>query len=286
MARGHLKFGLAIAAALCVGAAHNYDPNNVSVGSSNLPAQLQGIGIDEHLGKKIDLGIPFVDSMGKPVTLAQYFTGKKPVILSIVYYSCPNICNFYLDGVTQALKQIKWRVGKEFELVTVSMNPRENPPLAAKKKAGYLKQYGHPATASGWHFLTGTDANIHALAKEVGWKYQWIADQKQYAHPTAAMILTPQGMISRYIYGINPKAPTLRLALIEASGGKIGSVVDQVVNQVALFCFHFDPHKSKYTLVAFNVMRIGGILMVIIMVIFLGPVWWRERRRRGNGLKE
>ena len=202
---------------------------------------------------------------------ATFETGH-PVLMAMVYYTCPNLCNYNLNGIMEAMKNLKWKPGQDFQLVAVSMNPNEGPDVASKKKANYLKAFGHPETAGGWHFLTGSEENVKKLAAQLGFKYKWIPDQKQYAHTSVSYVLTPGGTLSRYIYGIAPETQTLRMSLLEASNGKIGTVVDQVL----LFCFHFDPGKNKYTLYAWNLMRIGAALSAALIALVMIPVWLKK----------
>jgi protein SCO1 len=267
---------LMLAAALAGRSAEAYDPQTVEV-PNQTPKELSGIGIDEHLGSRLDLTTPLVDDAGKPAPLGSYFKSGKPVLLTVVYYGCESLCNFHLNGLTEAMRKISWTAGKEFELVAISMDDKEGPELAGPKKANYLKSYGRPESAEGWHFLTGSKASIAKITSEIGFKFRWDEATKQFAHASAAVIVTPDGVISRYLHGIDPHPQTLRLALLEAGGGKIGSFVDQLI----LYCFHFDPHKSKYTIYAWNIMRVGVVAMLLLMAIILVPLWRRERRSTG-----
>ena len=231
------------------------------------------MGVYEHLGDNVDLTTTFYDETGAEVHLAKYFNNDKPVVLSIVYYECPSLCNYHLNGVNDVLKNISLKPGKDFELVAVSMNHREGPVLASDKKDAYVHDYGDPSVAAGYHFLTGDEGNIKKLADEVGFKFKYNEGNKQYAHASAAIILTPDGQISRYLHGIEFDANTFRLALLEGGQGKIGNIVDQIV----MFCFQFDPARSKYTLYAWNLMRVAAIFMVILLIIVLVPLWLKER---------
>ncbi len=252
---------------------HGYEPFSIPV-PNKTPKELEGIGIEEKLGAKLSLDRPFVSDEGNAVQLGTYFTGDKPVLLTVVYFNCPGLCNLHLNGVVDALKQMSWAPGNQFELVAVSMDASEKPEVAAPKKANYISQYGRPETASGWHFLTGTKEDVDSLTKEVGFSFRWDEAAKQFAHASAAIIVTPAGVVSRYIHGIAPTPQNLKLALLEASDGKVGSIVDKLV----MLCFKFDPKKSKYTLYAWNIMQVGVVLTVLIAAILLIPVWWRERR--------
>ncbi len=273
--RGWLfNLGLALGVA---SSAYAYDPNDIVLRAHDTPRELQGIGITEKTGEGINLDLPFISDTGEQVTLSKYFGGHKPVLLSIVYYNCASLCNYHMNGVTEALKGVNWTPGREFELVAVSMDHREGPDLAGPKKANYVRAYGRPESAEGWHFLTGSEESIKQLADQVGFAFRWDEETKQYAHASAAILITPNGTISRYVHGIAPDAKTMRLALLEASEGKVGTLVDQFV----MMCFKFDPKKSKYTLAAWNIMRVGVILMVILVAVIMIPLWIRERRHQG-----
>jgi len=238
------------------------------------PASLKEVGIEEHLGDQVDLDLVFTNEAGEQVRLGSFFNGKKPVLLSLIYYSCPGLCNFHLNGLNDAFKEMKEPLGSEFDHILVSIDPSEGHELAAEKKVNYMEAYGRPEGAKGWHFLTGDEANIKKLAEQVGFKYRWDENEKQWAHAAAAIVLTPEGKISRYLYGIVFDPKVVRLSLVEASNGKIGTVVDKLI----LFCFHFDPRASKYTFYAFNVMRAGAGLIVVVLAAALIPFWLRSRK--------
>jgi protein SCO1/2 len=254
-------------------AADGYDGRDA--GSSNeKPKALDNVGIDEHLGGNVDLGLKFKNERGETVTLSSFTAGGKPLLLSLAYYGCPGLCNFHLNGLKDAFKQMSAPLGREFQVVVVSIEPKETPQIATLKRDAYIEAYGRPEGAQGWHFLVGDEVNVHKLAEQVGFKYAWDAQSNQWAHASAAFILTPDGRISRNFYGITFNPKDLRLSLIEASNGTIGTVIDQLV----LFCFHYDPKASKYTIAAFNVMRAGGGLAVLVMAGFMIPFWWRSRK--------
>ena len=255
------------------------DPFAKEAGPENeTPKNLSDIGVTEHLGEKIDLGLKFRDENNNEVTLRDFMKDGKPMLLSLAYYTCPSLCNYHLNGLVDSFKQIQKPMGSEFKLVVVSIQPNETSVLATTKKAQYLKIYNRPEGDAGFHFLVGNEPQIAELAKEVGFKYRWDADEKQYAHASVAYVLTPDGHLSRYLYGIvfNPK--DVRLSMVEASSGKIGTLTDQLI----LYCFHFDPKASKYTLAAFNLVRAGGILIVLLMGAFLVPFWFRKDRHQGE----
>jgi protein SCO1/2 len=245
---------------------------------NEVPKELQDVGIEQKLGSQIDLGLKFRDEDGKEVVLQKYFADGKAVLLTLAYYNCPSLCSFHLTGLKDSFKQMKAPIGQEFNVVTVSIDPKETSALASAKKANYIKSYGRPEGASGWHFLVGDAAPIRELAKELGFKYRWDAKAQQFAHASAAMIVTPDGHISRYFSGIDFEPKALRLSLVEASAGHVGTIIDKLT----LFCFHYDPTANKYTLYAYNVMRAGAGLMVFIMAAFLAPFWFRKRKDQGE----
>lgn len=254
-----------------------YDTKAVVTGHE-LPAELNAVGVDEHLGDKLDLTLPFTNEKGETLPLSTYFHQGRPVLMAMVYYSCPSLCNFHLNGLTETMKQLKWAAGREYDVVAVSMNHRETPDLAEKKKKNYLAAYGRVGTENGWHFLVGNEDNVKKLAGQLGFRFKWMEDKGQYAHAAVAYVITPEGKISRYLHGIQPEVQTLKMSLLEASNGRIGSLVEQVL----MFCFQFDPQKNKYTLYAWNIMRVGAAFMVLMLAILLVPVWRREQLNNGT----
>ena len=224
------------------------------------PPYLTNVGIEQRLDSQVPPDLAFTDDTGRQVKLGDYF-GKKPLILNLVYYNCPMLCGEALVGLSASMKLVKFEVGNEFEVLTLSFNPQETPQLAAAKKAEYLKRYGRPNAAAGWHFLTGPADSINALTKAVGFQYQYDAAKNQYAHATAIMVLTPQGRISRYFYGVEFPPKDLRMGLVEASQGKIGNAVDQVL----LYCYHYDPATGKYGAIVSNMLKVGGALTILFV---------------------
>jgi protein SCO1/2 len=214
------------------------------------PPYLMNVGIEQRLDTQVPADLSFVDDTGRPVKLGDYF-GKKPLILNLVYYNCPMLCGEALAGLTGSMKLVKFDLGHEFEVVTVSFNPQETPQLAAEKKRDYLKRYGRPTAAD----------SINALTKAVGFQYQYDAAKNQYAHATAIMVLTPQGRISRYFYGVDFPPKDLRMGLVEASQGKIGNAVDQVL----LYCYHYDPATGKYGAIVSNMLKLGGAVIILFI---------------------
>ena len=239
--------------------------------TTGLPKPLQEATIEQNLKAQMPLDAQFKDETGRSVQIGEYF-GKRPVILALVYYECPMLCNQVLNGLTGTLKQDNFNAGNEFEIVVISFDARETPELAAKKKASYIERYGRPNTANGWHFLTGDQANIDKVAQTVGFKYYWDAETNQFAHASAIMVTTADGRLSHYLYGIE-YARDLHLAVVDAGGGKIGSKAEQLL----LYCYHYDPARGKYGFAILNVMRAGGVLTVAgIIALVLGL---RRRKR-------
>jgi protein SCO1 len=224
------------------------------------PPYLQNVGIEQRLDGQVPPELTFVDDTGRSVKLGDYF-GSKPIILNLVYYNCTMLCGEALAGLTGAMKMVKFDVGKEFAVVTVSFNPKETPEIAAAKKKDYLSRYGRAGAESGWHFLTGPPESINALTKAVGFQYQYDEKNNQYAHATAIMVLTPQGRISRYFYGVDFPPKDLRMGLVEASQRKIGNPIDQVL----LYCYHYDPATGKYGAVVSNMLRLGAGLTIVFL---------------------
>lgn len=229
-----------------------------------LPPQVRNVGIDQRLDAQVPLDLAFRDESGKTVRLGEYF-GSKPVVLTLVYYDCPMLCTQILNGVVGSLKALKFEIGNEFNVVTVSFNPKETSDLAASKKQSYLTRYGRPGAEQGWHFLTGDQSSIDSLCQAVGYRYQYDPATQQYAHASGIMVLTPQGKVSKYFYGIEYAPRDLRLGLIEASASKIGTPVDQVL----LYCFHYDPSTGKYGAVVMNIVRLAAILTIAGMIILV-----------------
>lgn len=241
--------------------------------ASNQPDILKKIGIDQRLGEQAPLDLEFYDEAGNTVLLQQYF-GEKPVILALVYYNCPMLCNLVLNGLTKNLKPLSFSAGEEFDIISLSFDHRETPALAAEKKKNYLKDYDRASADSGWHFLTGDSVNISRLAEAVGFRYQFDPVTKEYAHAGGIMVLTPQGKLARYFYGVDYPSRDLRLSLVEASENKIGSPVDQLL----LYCYHYDPRTGKYGLVIMNVLRLAGIATVLLLVAFVIVMLRRDRK--------
>ena len=235
--------------------------------SSGLPKALSNVGLEQKLDQQLPLDLVFRDESGQEVKLGQYF-GQKPVVLALVYYDCPMLCTQVLNGMVTSFRVLPFQVGKEFDVVTVSFDPRETSELAARKKkvyVNYLPEKLRPAAANGWHFLTGDQANIAKLTDAVGFRYYYDETTKQFAHASGIMVATPHGKLSRYFYGIEYAPRDLRLGLIESSAEKIGSPVDQLL----LYCYHYDPATGKYGAAVMKIMRIAGVLTVLALVAML-----------------
>jgi len=239
------------------------------------PAGLQHVGIEQHLDEQVPLDLQFRDESGKTVRLGDYF-GKRPVILNLVYYRCPMLCGEVLSGLESALRVLKFNVGNEFDVLTVSFDPTDTPEIASAKKADYLKRYGRAGAADGWHFLTGPQNSITALTKAAGFQYQYDPKIQQFAHATAIMIVTPEGKIAQYYYGVEYAPKDLRLGLIQAADNKIGSPVDQVL----LYCYHYDPDTGKYGAIIGRVLQLSGLATVLVLGTFVAVMF-----RFGSGGK-
>jgi protein SCO1/2 len=238
------------------------------------PAQLQKVDFEQKLNAQVPLDLPFRDETGQPVMLARYFEGR-PVILTLVYYECPMLCTEVLNGLVRSLKVLALEPGQDFTIVTVSFNPAEKAAEAADKKKSYLQRYRRSGAAQGWHFLTGEPASIKPLTEAVGFHYYRDERLNQYAHPAGIMVLTPEGRVSKYLYGIDYAPKDVKLALVDASGSKIGSPVDKLL----LYCYHYDPTTGKYGLAVLTVIRLGGIVTVAALGAFILAAWRRDRKR-------
>jgi protein SCO1/2 len=240
-----------------------------------LPAMLQGVGIEQKLNAQLPLEATFRDETGTPVRLGNYFQGR-PVIVNLVYYKCPMLCNLVLTGMVRTLRHLSLNPGSDFDIVTISFDPSETPQLAAAKRQTYLAEYNRPGAAASWHFLTGDQSQINKVTEAVGFHYQWDDRQKTWAHASGIFIATPDGKMSRYIYGVYYPDRDVRLSLVEASANKIGTLNDQIL----LFCYHYDPVKGKYGLVITNVIRLSCTLTVLVLASFILLMLRRERQAR------
>jgi protein SCO1/2 len=240
--------------------------------AASLPMMVQGVGIDQNLNAQLPLELKFRDETGQTVRLGQYFRDK-PVVLALVYYDCPGLCDLILNGLSHTMEQISLNVGTDYQVVTVSFNPKETWKLATAKKANYIEKYQRPGAKEGWHFLTGDEASIKSLADTVGFHYKYDPVNNQYAHASAIYVITPEGKISRYFYGIEYKPRDFRLGLVEASANKIGTTADQVL----LFCYHYDPTTGKYGVAITEVTRVLGTATVLLLGGFVFIMLRRDR---------
>jgi protein SCO1/2 len=270
---------LAFLALVCV---FGFVPREASAQIAATPRELEHVGVTEHLDGPLPLDTPFRDHTGKPVTLRSIFDGKKPVVLQFAYHSCPVVCSMITNNLDQGLKGVPWTLGKEYDAVTISIDPNEDLERTANKRAGILREYGRglpssPSSRSeGWHFLVGSQASIEAVTKAAGFEYQYDERQKQWGHPSVVFLVKPNGHLARYLYGLEFPSNDLRIGLFEASEGRSISTVEQII----LYCYHYDPQGGKYVLVAQRVMQVGGAATAILLFAFLGFFWRRELRKK------
>ena len=251
-----------------------YDP---SVGpASGLPEPLKKVGIEQRLGESLPLDAEFKDENGQIVKLGSFFTKGRPVVLALVYYECPMLCNQVLNGLTGSLKGVSLEAGKDFDVIAVSFDAKEfdKPDLARNKKASYMERYGRPETEKGWHFLTGKQESIDAITSAAGFSYVWDEKSNQFAHASAIMIANPDGKLSRYFYGIDYSPKDVKFGLIESADNKVGSVTDQLL----LYCYHYDPATGKYGFAILNAVRLGAVATLLGMGL-MGFVFWRRNKR-------
>lgn len=240
------------------------------------PRELETIGVDEHLGARVPLDARFLDHRGHATTLGRYFDGRRPVVLNLVYHRCTMLCSMVLNGVIRSLKATPWSVGDQYDVVTVSIDPRDRPEVASAKRERVLEAYGRPTAERGWHFLVGAENDSRRVADAVGFRYRFDRASDQYAHPAVTVLLTPDGRVARYLYGIDYPPTDVRVGLLEASEGRQVSTVEKLI----LYCYHYDPQGKKYALVAMNVMKLGGAATMLGLGGLLTVLWSRERKRR------
>jgi len=274
----------AVASPALIAQVSSYGDKQMGAVNDKPPALLDGVGIAQRLNEQLPLNLTFTDDAGRQVALGSYF-GKRPAILALVYYRCPMLCSEEMDGLASALQMVKFVPGKDFNILVVSIDPTEGTDLAAAKKREYLKRYGHPETADGWHFMTGTQPNIDALTQAVGFRYVKLkvpgSDQVQFAHASAIQIVTPEGKLAQYYMGVEYSPRDLLLGLNEASSNRIGSPVDNILT----YCYHYDPRAGKYGAVISNVLKIGGAATLLIVggCVFVMYRADRSAARRGLG---
>jgi protein SCO1/2 len=244
-----------------------------------LPPILKSVGIDQRLNESIPLDVTFRDEEGREVKIGDYF-GSQPVVLVMAYFRCPMLCTQVLNGLVEGLRETQLTIGKDFRVLTVSFDPSDSPKMAAAKKANYIRAYADPRAAADWHFLTGTQPSIDRLAQAIGFRYAYDAQSDQYAHAAGIVVLTPAGRVSRYFYDVHYSGRDLRLGLVEASQNRIGTAIDQVL----LFCFHYDPMAGRYGAAVMNFVRAGGVLPGICLGVMFAGLMRGERRRRRRPL--
>jgi len=265
-----LPHALALAGVLAASAAFAQTPDNVR------PTILREIGFDQKLGDDLPLDTPFRDEAGRAVRLRDYFSAGKPVILNLVYFDCPMLCTVTLSGMASALKEMTFDAGREFEVVTISFDPKEGPAQAAAQKARFMERYKRPQAEKGWHFLTGEIGAIHRVTKAVGFRYVWDQASRQFAHPAGTVVLTPEGRIARYLFGVEYAPRDLRLAVVEASANRIGSPVDQIL----LACYQYDPTAGRYSASIMKIVRLAGLATVAALLTFVILNLRRERAQK------
>jgi protein SCO1/2 len=239
------------------------------------PPELEGIDLVDHAGTALPRDLVLRDEAGQPVRLGDFFDHGRPLVMQLVYYDCPMLCTLVLNGYVEAAKELDWVPGRDYDVVTVSFDPRDTPEVATAKKKSYVASLEKPGAAAGWHFLTGDSAVVRVLADSLGFAYRWLPQKQQFAHAAGMFVLTPDGTVSRTLYGITFPGKDLRLSLVEAGKGKLGSPVDKLL----LYCFQYDPATHKYAMVAVNVMKLGGFVTVLILGGFLALQWVRSRRK-------
>lgn len=258
-------------------ASAQYGTSPLSASAPNVqPRQLRDVGLDQKLDAQIPLDLTFQDEWNKPVALRDLFAHGKPVVLTLVYYECPMLCNLVLNGLVKTMRAMSLDAGKDFEIVTVSFDHREHADIAAAKKKSYIERYQRPGAEKGWHFLTGDEASIKRLADAVGFRFAFDETTGQFAHASGIMVATPQGKLARYLYGVEYSAKDLRLGLVEAAKGKIGNPVDQLM----LYCFHYDPNTGKYSLAVVKTIQALGTATVLGLVALVFVLTRRDRRQK------
>jgi protein SCO1/2 len=252
------------------------------VGKPIVPPGLEDVGVDEHLDKQIPMDAIFRDQNGKMVRFGDLFDGKRPVVLTLAYHTCPTVCSLVLSQTVESLKQVPWTVGKEYTAITLSFDPRETQERTVAKRNDIVKQYGRPEGEQGWTFLTGNDANIHQVTDAVGFHYHYVEREQQFAHPTVILIVKPNGQMARYLYGLEYSPKDVRLGLLEASNGRSITTVDRIL----LYCYHYDPNGGRYVLVATRVMQIGAGLAGLALIAFLATFWIGELLKKKRALRD
>src|SRR5712664_1884680 len=264
--------------ALSTAAAAQTIPDNVGKSSSGLPAQLQNVGFEPQLNAQLPLDVNFRDESGRDVQLRDYF-GRKPVVLALVYYGCPMLCNQVEMGVVGSLKMLSFNPARDYEVLFISFDPRETPDMASKKKAAALSRFGRKETAAGWHFLTGKEEAVRAVARAANFRYSFDEKHNLFDHASGIMLLTPDGRISRYFYGVEYPSRDVRLGLVDASAGKIGTPIDRLL----LYCFEYNPESARYSATILKIIRLGGLLTIVTIVAAI--LLFRRRDLRATSAK-
>jgi len=270
--------GLALASLAANAFAEPVRPSDIKSRTERLPKRLEGVDIAERTGALVPPALGFVDEHNKPVLYDQVVRGSLPTILTMNYSDCPMLCSLQLNALVDSMKQLDFTLGKDYRIVTVSLDPQDTPDRMLRMKSRYLAQYGRPEANDGWTFLSGSDANIHAVARALGFSYNYNEARDEYVHPAAFAIATPAGVVSRYLYGLEYHPRTLRLSLVEASEGKIGSTLDRLI----LYCFHYDETEGRYAPLAMNIMRLGGCITALSLGGLILLLRRGEKRPRGK----
>lgn len=256
------------------------DPTRAWAQLAETPPELQGVDVREHMNAQVPGEAAFRDTTGRVVQLRQYFDGRRPVVLNLMYNRCPMLCSLVLNGLIAGLRETEWTVGNQFQVVSISIDPHDTPRAADDKRYRALRSYGRAGAERGWHFLVGDEANIRRVADAVGFGYRYDRTQNEFAHPAAIVLLTPEGRVARYLYGLQFDPQNLRFGLLEASQGR--SINTTLVERVLLWCFHYDPQGRKYVLVARRVMQLGGAVTVVLLGGLMLVLWTRDRRHRAT----
>lgn len=273
-----MALAILVASAPALGYAQYARPEATGPSPTGELPGLSRIGVDEHLDAQLPLDLEFRDEQGRAVHLRDYFDGQRPVLLNFAYYSCPMLCSFVLDGMANSIRDVDWTAGQQYEVVTISIDPHDTPERALAKRQEMMAKYGREGAQGGWHFLTGEPEAIEAATRAVGFRYFYNQHLEQYAHPAVVLAMTPQGHIARYLYGIQYGANDVRLSLLEASEGHTLSTTERII----LYCYHYDPGSHQYSMVAVNVMKVGGLLTMLGLGAFFAVILWRSRKRRVN----
>ena len=274
--KSNFSCALPMVLVLATGAYAQPLPTPTGVPAAEVPAAIREVGFDQNLNQLLPLDVEFKDEHGRTVRLSDYF-GKRPVVLSFVYYGCPMLCLQSLGSLASTLGVLSENPGEDFEVVSISIDPRETPSLALDKKAHYVERSGKPSIAEGWHFLTGTEADIRRVTRAAGFRYVWDEATQQYAHPAGIVVATPEGKVSRYLFGIDYGPRDLRLALLDASNEKIGSPLKRAL----LYCYHYDLATGRYSLAIMRIVQVAGAATVVSICAFIFVLTRRERRQVG-----